>query len=241
MTHVTHLTGRHIPMKLNTVRRGAAAAAVLTLSLTLAACGEDDTTTPATSGSDSDSSAPAEAPEGTAADPQAQTFGPACDQVPTEGDGSFVGMSDSPVATAAGANPLLEQLVGAVGAVNGLGDTLNGAPELTVFAPYNDAFEAIDADALAGLVDEAKADKSGTDSALYTVLANHVVGANLDADAIVGTQDSLAGTELTIEGDAESGMTVNDGTVTANVLCGNIPTANATVYVIDAVLAGPIS
>ena len=31
-------------------------------------------------------------------------------------------------------------------------------------------------------------------------------------------------------------MTVTDGTVTANVLCGNIPTANATVYVIDKVL-----
>ncbi len=33
-------------------------------------------------------------------------------------------------------------------------------------------------------------------------------------------------------------MTVSDGTVTANVLCGNIQTANATVYVIDTVLTG---
>ena len=31
-------------------------------------------------------------------------------------------------------------------------------------------------------------------------------------------------------------MTVTDGNVTANVLCGGIPTANATVYVIDKVL-----
>ena len=31
-------------------------------------------------------------------------------------------------------------------------------------------------------------------------------------------------------------MTVSDGTVNATVLCGNIPTANATVYVIDTVL-----
>ncbi len=42
---------------------------------------------------------------------------------------------------------------------------------------------------------------------------------------------------LTIEGD-ENPMTVSDGTVTADVLCGNIPTANATVSVIDKVLAG---
>ena len=48
---------------------------------------------------------------------------------------------------------------------------------------------------------------------------------------------TLAGGTLTVEGD-ESGMTVSDGTVTANVLCGNIPTANATVYVIDKVLTG---
>ena len=219
-------------MKLNTVRRGTAAAAVLALSLTLAACGENEETTGSTGSTTDDTSE--------AADPQAQTFGPACDQVPAEGDGSFVGMSDSPVATAASANPLLEQLVGAVGAVNGLADTLNGAPELTVFAPYNDAFAALDQDAVAGLVEEAQADESGTDNTLYGLLAHHVVGANLDADAVVGDQDTLAGDSLTIEGDTD-GMTVSDGTVTASILCGNIPTANATVYVIDSVLAGPIS
>ena len=225
-------------MKLNTVRRGTAAAAVLALSLTLAACGEDSTsTTPADNagGSDTESS--------TTADPQAQTFGPACDAVPTdpEDDGSFIGMADDPVATAASANPILQQLVGAVGAVEGLGDTLNGAEALTVFAPYDPAFEAIPADALGGLVEEAQADTTGTDSALFTVLANHVLGENDDPDAVVGDHDTLAGTTLTVSGDPESGMTVSDGTVTANVLCGNIPTANATVYVIDAVLAGPIS
>ena len=225
-------------MKLNTVRRDTAAAAVLALSLTLAACGEDEETATSTGG---DTTSETDTDTGDeAADPQAQTFGPACDQVPAEGDGSFVGMSDSPVATAASANPLLTQLVGAVGAVNGLADTLNGAPELTVFAPFNGAFEALDQEAVAGLVEEAQADESGTDSALFTVLANHVVGANLDADAVVGEQDTLAGTTLTIEGDTE-GMTVTDGVATATVLCGNIPTANATVYVIDTVLTAPIS
>ena len=55
---------------------------------------------------------------------------------------------------------------------------------------------------------------------------------------VAGEKDTLAGDTLTIEGDAESGMTVSDGTVTANVICGNVPTANATVYVIDKVLTG---
>jgi uncharacterized surface protein with fasciclin (FAS1) repeats len=231
-------------MKLNTLRRGTAAAAVLTLSLTLAACGEDDADTEST-GTDTPAEtedAPEEEPPAEEAgdDPQAQTFGDACSAVPTAADdeGSFIGMADDPVATAASANPILTQLVGAVGAVEGLADTLNGAPELTVFAPYDPAFEAIDPEALGGLVEEAQA--SGTDSALFTVLANHVVGANLDPDAVVGEQTTLAETTLTIEGSPEEGMTVTDGTAEATVLCGNIPTANATVYVIDTVLTGPL-
>ncbi|MEZ5229298.1 MAG: hypothetical protein R2710_22350 [Acidimicrobiales bacterium] len=41
-------------------------------------------------------------------------FGPACDAVPTEGDGSFAGMADDTAATAASNNPLLSTLVTAV-------------------------------------------------------------------------------------------------------------------------------
>jgi uncharacterized surface protein with fasciclin (FAS1) repeats len=233
-------------MKLNTVRRGTAAAAVLALSLTLAACGEEDEPTTDT-GSDTPAATEEEpAPEETEAapegdDPQAQTFGDACSAVPTAADdeGSFIGMADDPVATAASANPILTQLVGAVGAIDGLADTLNEAPELTVFAPFDGAFEAIPADALNGLVEDGQA--NGQESDLFAVLANHVVGANLDPDAVVGEQETLAGTTLTVEGSPEEGMTVSDGTVTANVLCGNIPTANATVYVIDMVMTGPIA
>ena len=80
--------------------------------------------------------------------------------------------------------------------------------------------------------------EKGQDSALYKVLAHHVLGENDAPDAVTGEKETLAGDKLTVEGDAESGMTVSDGTVTAKVLCGNIPTANATVYVIDKVLTG---
>jgi uncharacterized surface protein with fasciclin (FAS1) repeats len=215
-------------MKRTTLRRGGAAAAVLALSMSLAACGDDSDDT--SSGSDdttSESSAPADemgdSGDMAAAGAGAQVFGDACSAIPTSGKGSFDGMVTDPVATAASNNPLLSTLVTAVGAVPGLADTLNGAEALTVFAPTNDAFAKIpEADLNALLADP---------DALAAVLSHHVVGANLDPDDVVGTQDTLNETAVTVEGDTD-GMTVGDATV----LCGNIPTANATVYVIDTVL-----
>ena len=222
-------------MKLNHLgRTTAVAAGVLALSLSLAACG-DDGDDKKSSGNDSSSSDTSDTSDDSA-DPAAATFGDGCAQVPTSGAGSFDGMVGDPVATAASNNPLLSTLVTAVTSIDGLADTLNGAEALTVFAPYNDAFAEIPAKDLNGLVMEGK--EKGDQSALYKILAHHVLGANDKADAVGGEQDTLAGDQLTIEGDAESGMTVTDGTVTANVLCGNIPTANATVYVIDKVLTG---
>ena len=53
------------------------------------------------------------------------------------------GHGPGPVATAASNNAVLSTLVTAVGAA-GLGDTLNTAKDITVFAPTNDAFAAID-------------------------------------------------------------------------------------------------
>ncbi|KRC53260.1 MULTISPECIES: fasciclin domain-containing protein [unclassified Nocardioides] len=220
-------------MKLQKIRRSAGAGiAVLALTATFAACSSEDDEPK--SGSDDTSSDTSDSPmaEGAAAD----TFGPGCSAIPTSGKGSFDGMVKDPVATAASNNPLLSTLVTAVTSIDGLADTLNGAEALTVFAPYNDAFAEIPAKDLNGLVMEGK--EKGDQSTLYKILAHHVLGANDKADAVVGKQDTLVGDQLTISGDAESGMTVSDGTVTANVLCGNIPTANATVYVIDKVLTG---
>lgn len=217
-------------MKFN-LRRVGVATAALALSVTLTACGEDDETASDNGSSNSGSSSDSMA-DGAGAD----TFGPACSEIPTDGEGSFDGMVDDPVATAASNNPLLTTLVSAVGAIDGLGDTLNGAEALTVFAPYDPAFAEIPKKDLNGLVKEGQS--AGQDSTLYKILAHHVLGANNDPDAVIGDQETLAGDTLTVEGDTESGITVSDGTVTANVLCGNIPTSNATVYVIDKVLTG---
>ncbi|WP_436700813.1 fasciclin domain-containing protein [Nocardioides sp. BYT-33-1] len=228
-------------MKLQNLRRTTGAGiAVLALTTTFAACSSEDDAADDTNAEADETSQTTDDAEGSddamADGAAAQTFGPGCSAIPTSGAGSFDGMVKDPVATAASNNPLLSTLVTAVTSIDGLADTLNGAAALTVFAPYNDAFAAIPEDQLNGMVAEGK--EKGQESALYQVLAHHVVGSNEGTDSVVGDQETLAGDQLTVEGDAESGMTVSDGTVTAKVLCGNIPTANATVYVIDQVLTG---
>ena len=222
-------------MNRSTLRRtGAAGVAVLALSMGLAACGDDadsestadDTASSAPASSDAPAESPSEEADDTASDAGAETFGEGCAAIPTDGKGSFNGMVTDPVATAASNNPLLTTLVAAVGAVPGLGDTLNSAPALTLFAPTDDGFAQIpEADLKAVLADQAT---------LTAILSHHVIGEQLDPTAIVGEHDTLNSDVVTVEGDTEAGMTVDGGT--ANVICGNIPTANATVYVIDSVL-----
>jgi uncharacterized surface protein with fasciclin (FAS1) repeats len=199
------------------IRRSGVALSATALALGLAACGSSSTTSTDSSGAMSSSAA--------ATDAGAQTFGPACGAIPKTGAGSFNGMQKDPVATAASNNPLLSTLVSAV-VKAGLVDTLNNAQGLTVFAPTNDAFAKLP---------KATLDKVLGDKALLTsILTHHVIAGQLDPMAVVGKQTTLNKDSVTVSGDT-SGMKV-DG---ANVLCGNIPTANATVYVIDSVLVPP--
>ncbi|MFT4261866.1 MAG: fasciclin domain-containing protein [Nocardioides sp.] len=205
------------------LRNTGLAAAGTALILGLAACGSDDSDgTAATDTSSTASSPMSESSSAMTSSAGDQTFGPGCSAIPTSGAGSFDGMVQDPVATAASNNPLLSTLVTAVTKA-GLVDTLNGADGLTVFAPTNDAFAKLP---------KADLDKVLADKDLLTkILTHHVVAGQLDPTAVVGTQDTLNEDTVTVAGDTD-GMTV-DG---ANVVCGNIPTANATVYVIDTVL-----
>jgi uncharacterized surface protein with fasciclin (FAS1) repeats len=150
-------------------------------------------------------------------------FGAACAKVPATGAGSFDGMSTAPVATAASANPLLSTLVTAVKSA-GLVSTLNSAKDITVFAPTNDAFAAMDKATLA----KAMADPKGL---LTTVLTGHVVPGKLTPETLAGTHKTLAGNEITVTGSGED-FAVGD----AKVICGNVQTANATVYIVDNVI-----
>jgi len=146
------------------------------------------------------------------------------------GAGSVDGMAQDPVATAASNNPLLTTLVKAVsGQVNPKVDlvtTLNGG-EFTVFAPVDSAFAKIDAATMKTL--------STDDATLTKILTYHVVPEQIAPDAIVGTHTTVEGQDLDVTGSADALM-VNGS---AAVICGGVKTANATVYLIDAVLMPP--
>ncbi|WP_101523118.1 fasciclin domain-containing protein [Nocardioides houyundeii] len=211
------------------------AAMALTLSLGLAACGneDDDSSASETSSSASESPMESESMESTPMESEstmtegsaaAAPFGEGCAAVPTEGAGSVDSMATKPVATAASENPLLTTLVAAVGKA-GLVDTLNSAEALTVFAPTDDAFAQIPKKDLNALLKDKKA--------LTEVLTHHVVAGQLGPDEVGGEHETLAGDTVEVMGEGEA-WTVGDEE--AAVLCGNIPTANATVYVIDTVL-----
>jgi uncharacterized surface protein with fasciclin (FAS1) repeats len=214
----------------NAARLAALTAAIL-LPLSAAACGMDSNTAAPAGGT---SSAPMSSPSMSApASPSAsesmasmtEPFGPGCASVPKTGKGSFDGMSQDPVATAASNNPALSTLVTAVKAA-GLVDTLNTAKDITVFAPTDDAFKAMDPATLK----KALGDPKGL---LTDVLTAHVVSGRLSPDQLAGEHQSLNKSQpVTVTGSGET-FTVNGE---AMVVCGNVQTANATVYIIDKVL-----
>jgi uncharacterized surface protein with fasciclin (FAS1) repeats len=216
-------------VKSNLLTRGVLMTAVSTLAITLSACGSDDSS--GTSASADTSASSSEAAESSAMPMSSEEpFGAGCSAVPTEGEGSFTGMTDDPVATAAGNNPALSTLVQAVTAAN-LGDTLNTTDDITVLAPANPAFEAVPADALNALLADT--------AQLTTVLTHHVIPGRLTPEELAGTHTTLNNDEVTIEGSGENFSIAMDGTVVgmqASVICGNVQTANATVYIIDQVL-----
>jgi uncharacterized surface protein with fasciclin (FAS1) repeats len=219
-----------------TIQRLAAVAATAALSVAMAACSNSEA--PSTAPATPAASAPAPASQGSTAGgvtTAADVFGPACDQLPQGGaPGSLDSMGPQPVATAASTNPLLSTLVTAVGKVPGLADGLNAQQGVTVYAPANPAFDAVraqlgDAQFNALLADPNK---------LGALLQYHVVATRYDAAGLVaaGRTTQLSGGEVTIGGTPEA-PTLTDGRGnTATVLCGNIPTGNATVFVIDKVL-----
>ena len=206
--------------------RGLAVAVASGLAVALGACSSGD---PAGSTSSS-SSASASASATTAPATSTGPCGAGCAAVPADGAGSFAGMATVPVANAASANPVLSTLVQAVTSAN-LADSLNTAPDLTVLAPANQAFEAVPADQLQGLLADT--------AQLTSVLLHHVIQGRLAPEQLAGTHTTLNNDEVTIEGSGENFTVAGEGTLVggpATVICGNVPTANATVYVIDQVL-----
>jgi uncharacterized surface protein with fasciclin (FAS1) repeats len=233
-------------MPARTRKRYALLGILLAGSLLTAACGGDDDDASASSSqqggdsADEPTSDPTEADSGGAGD----SGGAAVDSAEicetdelveaVEGgddEGTLEGMTDDPVGTAASNNPVLTTLTTAVTEA-GLVDTLNSAEELTVFAPTDCAFAALDEATL----NAALADPTGL---LTQVLGFHVVaGERLSADDLAGTTElqTFSGETLPVAVDGED---VNVGGGQATVVVPDIQTANATVHLIDAVMLPP--
>lgn len=208
---------------------GVLIAVVAGLTLALGACSSDEPDDSSASSSTADSAS--ESPETTAAVPSDQPFGAGCATVPAEGPGSLAAMAAEPVVTALSTNPALSTVVQAVTAAN-LADSINTLQDITILVPDNTAFEAIPPETLQPLL----ADSAG----LTAVLTHHVIQGRLTPDALAGTHTTLNNDEVTIEGVGDSFTVAGEQTITqtdAAVICGNVQTANATVYVIDQVLA----
>ena len=215
--------------------RLAGLAAVPVLLTGVSACGgsdDDSAATASTSAGDpTGSSAPATGSASTASMAE-EPIGPGCALFPADGPGSLAALATTPVGTAAGTNPQLSTLTSAVLAAN-LVDVVNTRADVTVLAPTNAAFDALGADGLAALLADGPR--------LTTVLTHHVLPGRLTPDQLVGEHKTLNGDSVIIAGPADAPTVAADQTVAgaapATVVCGNVPTANATVYVIDQVLA----
>ena len=154
----------------------------------------------------------------------AMTIGTDCGMIPSVGMGSVVGMASEPVATAASHDPLVTTLAAEVQKAQ-LTRALNSAHGITVFAPDNQAFSSLSAHDMSMMSGQTE---------LAKVLNYHVVrGQITPADFAQGMKlTTLEGSQLTI---SKMGTTyeVNNAAIT----CGNLQTANATLYIIDKVLA----
>jgi uncharacterized surface protein with fasciclin (FAS1) repeats len=150
-------------------------------------------------------------------------FGPDCGMVPHSGMGSFHSMSMDSVLTAATHNPLLTSFAADVKTA-GLTADLNSMHALTIFAPANSALSKVPSSEMSMMHNSAH---------LAKILKYHVVSGR------VTPAELASGKPLTtLEGESLKGAKM--GSVyevsKASVICGNIQTANATVYVINKVL-----
>ena len=142
-------------------------------------------------------------------------------------------MSEAPMEEAgtivdvAAGNPDFETLVAAVTAAD-LVETLSGDGPFTVFAPTDDAFDALPE----GLLDALLLPENK--EALTSILTYHVVsGEVMAADVTAGDVETVEGSTIAITTDG--GVMVND----ANVVTTDVDASNGVIHVIDKVIVPP--
>jgi len=158
--------------------------------------------------------------------------GPGCDayvRAHPSGRGSVTALAKQSAAAAIAANPDLTQFARAVGGQLNPGVDLTAtldAGRYTIFAPADAAFGKLPQSALTALAapDSARA--------LTDLLRSHVVRGELPPTKLAGTMESLDGDPITVV--AKGDRIRIDGQ--ANVICGGLHTANATLYLIDGIL-----
>ena len=110
----------------------------------------------------------------------------------------------------------------------GLGDTLKSAPNITLFAPTDDAFQALPPSQLAQLLAPKNA------PLLQKVLTYHLVNLKVDSSKIKGAKGPVTTVEsgaVVIDGSAGV-LKVND----ADIIQADVMATNGVIHVIDKVL-----
>jgi uncharacterized surface protein with fasciclin (FAS1) repeats len=204
------------------------AAAALAMTFTVAACGSSGPKAPSSASSHAPAAAHPAASLGAAAGSttpaMSGTVGAGCKRIPASGPGSIRGMLSAQLVTAMSHNPLLSDLVRAIHTA-GLTNALNRARDITMLAPDNAAFAAPGR----GNLKKLTADKAYLIKVLrYHIVTGRVTSAQLATGKPLTTllglpvRPALSGSVYTIN--------------KAQVVCGNIHTANAVVYILDKVL-----
>ena len=136
-------------------------------------------------------------------------------------------MEAGTIVEVASANADFETLVAAVVAAD-LAETLSGEGPFTVFAPTDEAFDALPEGLLDALLLPENKD------ALTAILTYHVVsGEVMAADVTAGDVPTVEGSTIAITTDG--GVKVNEANVTAT----DVDASNGVIHVIDAVIVPP--
>jgi uncharacterized surface protein with fasciclin (FAS1) repeats len=187
-----------------------AGAVAVTAALVLTGCASDDT--------DSDAATETEA--------TAEATEEAMDEATEEATDEAMDEAGT-IVDVASANEDFSTLVAAVDAA-GLVETLSGEGPFTVFAPTNEAFDALPEGVLDALL------LPENEAVLTSILTYHVVPGEVTSDMITdGDVATVEGQSVTIS--TESGVMVNEATV----VTPDVDASNGVIHVIDAVLIPP--
>lgn len=206
----------------NGIAVAALGAAAASLAIAVAGCGSSPKPSATPTGSNTvptPSFSPT--PSGTAA-----LIGGECSMIPAKGLGSARSMSTQDAIAAASSNPQLSVFIAAVRTA-GLDNTLKARHAYTLMIPANSAFASLSKTQIIHLKNSGELQKV----VRYHAVGTHITPQQFASGASVAT---FEGSRLTF---SKSGSEYKVGSAT--VLCGNIRTANATVYIVSKVLLPP--